>query len=83
MQPITMAGMLLCFGVLFLRYRNQKASPRRSTRKQQFRIAKLLVSALLALAAIGFALRRLDNNLAGSNPDPSTMERVVNYLSGK
>ena len=76
MQPITLAGMLLCFGVLFLKFRNQRAAKRGNPRRG-FRTAKILLSALLALMAIGFALGRVNASIDGTAPEPSFMERVV------
>ena len=80
MQPITIVGVVLCFGMLFLRYRMRALSAKRSSTRQRFKTGKLLLSALLVLMAIGFALRRLDRNLDGDNPEPSLMERIVTYL---
>lgn len=81
MQPITIVGVVLCFVVLYLRYKSQGARAGRSTGKQRLKTGKMLVSALLVLMAIGYALRRLDSNLDGENPEPSLMERVVAFLS--
>jgi len=80
MQPITLASIILCFGVLFLRYKNRQASARRSTTRQKFKMGKLLISGLLALMAVGFALQRLNHGIDGDNPEPSTLERIVEFL---
>jgi hypothetical protein len=81
MQPVTFVGALVCMGALVLRYRSQRSSGRRSTRRQQFKTAKVLVSALLVLLAINYALRRFEYNLDGAAPAPSLMERLVVFLS--
>ncbi len=81
MQPITIITTLIFFGVLFLRYKSQGPNAKRSTNKQKFKLGKLLLSGLLALMAVGFALRRLGHNMDGDNPDPSFMEQVVQYFS--
>ena len=80
MQPITIAGVVLCLGVFFLRYKNQPASARRSTGKRKLKMGKLLLSGLLALMAVGFALQRLSHSIDGDNPEPSVMERIVQFL---
>jgi hypothetical protein len=81
MQPITLLGVLLCFGVLYLRYRSQPRNTPRRTGRQKIKTAKLLAGALLAWMAIGFALQRLNANLDGADPKASLMERVVQFLS--
>lgn len=80
MQPITIAGLILFFGMLFLKYKNRPSTVKPSSTRQRFRTGKLLLSTLLVLMAIGFALRRLNHNLDGDNPEPSFIERVVSYL---
>jgi hypothetical protein len=80
MQPITIAGVILIFGMLFLKYKTRPVAAKPSSTRQRFKTGKLLLSALLVLMAIGFALRRLDRNLDGDNPEPSLMERIVVFL---
>jgi hypothetical protein len=80
MQPITIAGVILIFGMLFLKYKTRPVTAKPSSTRQRFKTGKLLLSALLVLMAIGFALRRLDRNLDGDNPEPSLMERIVVFL---
>jgi hypothetical protein len=79
MNPITIAAVLLCLGILFLRFRNQAA--KRGTKRKKFRTAKVLLSALLALMAIGFAVQRLNRSFDGGDPEPSLIERLVAHLS--
>jgi hypothetical protein len=80
MQPITIVGVILVFGMLFLKYKMRPSTVKPSSMRQRFKTGKLLLSALLVLMAIGFALRRLDRNLDGDNPEPSLMERIVVFL---
>jgi hypothetical protein len=85
MQPITLIGMLVAFGVLFLKYKAQAARgpvPRSPTRRT-FKTAKLLISALLTLLAIGFALRRQEASIDGQAPEPSFMEKLVDVVKDK
>jgi hypothetical protein len=80
MQPVTLASIILCFGVLFLRYKKQAATAQRSTTKQKFKMGKLLLSGLLALLAVGFALQRLNHNIDGEHPEPSMLEQIVTFF---
>lgn len=80
MQPITIGGAIVCLGALFLKFRTQQAA-RRGPRRQVWKTAKLLISALLVLMAVGFALRRLNANLDGTAPEPSLMEHLVDYFA--
>jgi hypothetical protein len=87
MQPVTLIGAAVCIGALIFRYKMEEARKaatgapvRTRSRKQQRETAKLLFGALIALLAIHFALKRLNENLSGSDPDPSLMERVVVFL---
>lgn len=79
-QPITLITAGIALGVLYLRYKSQTANARRSTARQKFRLGKLLISALAALMAVGFAIQRLGHNIDGDNPEPSMMERVVQWF---
>jgi hypothetical protein len=81
MQPITILGALLCFGVLYLRYRSQPKHGPRRTAKQKLKTAKILAGALLALMGIGYSLQRLDNNLDGTEHKSTLMERMVLLFS--
>jgi hypothetical protein len=79
-QPITLITAGISLGVLYLRYKSQPANARRSTIRQKFKLGKLLISALVALMAIVFAMQRLGHNIDGDNPEPSMMERIVQFL---
>jgi hypothetical protein len=81
MQPVTLVGVVVFLGALVLRYRTRPANARRSTRQQKFKTAKVLLSALLALMAIGYALQRFGQNLDGTAPEPTLVERIVEALA--
>jgi hypothetical protein len=81
MQAITVVGLALCLGVLFLRARKARKQGSRST-KQRFDTAHLLLAALLAWLVISMNLRHLDSAVSGEPQAPqSTWERVINTLS--
>ena len=89
MQPITLFGVLLCFGVLYWKYQIQRSQAISQTgtkpvrvRGQRMKTAKLLWGALLVWMAVSFALQRLNANIDGVAPPPSIWERLVNWLSG-
>jgi hypothetical protein len=81
-QPVTLLGAGLCFGVLYLRYRSQpKDGPRRSPR-QKLKTAKVLLAAVVAWLALSFTLQHMIGRLDGAaTPEPSLLERIVSYLS--
>jgi len=79
-QPITLITAGIALAVLYLRYKSQPANAQRTTTKQKLKLGKLLISALAALMAVGFAIQRLGHNIDGDNPEPSMMERVVQFL---
>ena len=81
MQLITVLGVLLFFGVLYLRYKSQpKNRPPRSAR-QKFKFGKLILAELLAWMAVGYTLQRLNENISGIQHKPSLIERVVFFFS--
>jgi len=79
-QPITLLGAGLCFGVLYLRYRSQPKDGPRRTPKQKIKTAKILFAALLAWLTLSFTLRHMIGKIDGADQEPSLMERVVSYL---
>ncbi len=81
MQPITILCVLLCFGVLYLRYQSQPKDRPPRTRQQKLKTAKILGAAILAWMSIGYALQHLNENLTGSATEASWMERAVSFLS--
>jgi hypothetical protein len=81
MQPITILGLALCLGVLYVRARKARTQPRGSLRRR-FDTAHVLVGAVLVWLVISLHLRHLDHALSGDAQAPlSTWERVVQTLS--
>jgi hypothetical protein len=80
-QPVTLLGAGLCFGVLYLRYKSQPKNRPARTSKQKLKTAKLLFAALLAWMAIGYSLKHSIGQIDGADHEPSLMERIVTYLS--
>ena len=78
---ITLLCILVCFAVLYFRYRAQRNNNQRRTTKQKIKTAKILFAALLAWLAIGYALQHLNESIDGAVHPPSLMERVVAYLA--
>jgi hypothetical protein len=77
-QPITLLGAVLCLGVLLLRYRSQPKNQKRSSLQQKLKTAKVLIAALLALAAINYTMQRMAETLDGAPAhEPSLIERAV------
>jgi len=81
MQAITVLGLTLCLGVLFLRARKARQQPRSSV-KQRFETAHLLFAALLVWLVVSMNLRHLNHALGGEPQAPrSAWERVIETLS--
>ena len=81
MQPITILGLALCLGVLYLRARKARNQPPSSLRKR-FDTAHLLIGAVLVWLVISLKLRHLDHALSGDpQTPPSTWEQIVQTLS--
>jgi hypothetical protein len=82
MQPITLLGLGLCLGVLYLRYKGQpKDRPARSP-KRKLGAVKILVAGFLAWMALSYTLQHMIRNIDGVTAhEPSLMERVVAYWS--
>jgi hypothetical protein len=82
MQPITLLGLGLCLGVLYLRYKSQPKDRPRRTSKQKFGTLKILVAGFLAWMALSYTLQHMIRNIDGvTEREPSLMERVVAYWS--
>ncbi len=80
MQVITIAGMALCFVVLYYRIRKARSGPRSSV-KRRFKTLHLLLAAVLVWLVISMHLRHLTNALSGEPQTPvSTWDRVVQTL---
>ena len=81
MQPITILGLALCLGVLYLRARAARTQPPRSM-KQRFKTAHLLWAALLAWLVISIELQHLNRSVNGEpQAPPSAWEQVIRTLS--
>jgi hypothetical protein len=79
-QPVTILGLALCLGVLFLRAREARNKPA-SSLKQRFKTAHLLVAAILVWLVISFNLQHLDQSLSGEPQAQSTWEKIVRTIS--
>lgn len=80
-QPITLLGAVICFWVLYVKYRNTPKDQRKSTLRQKIKLAKMLTGALLALIAIIYAMRGLGDSLDGKPHEPTMAERVITYFA--
>jgi hypothetical protein len=80
LNPVTIAGLILCIAMLVLKYRN-RASGKRSAKHPKFRAARVAVSALLVLMVIGFAMRQLDRTSDGTSSDSSLADRLFSLIS--
>jgi capsular polysaccharide biosynthesis protein len=80
MQPITILGLALCLGVLFLRAREARNKPA-SSPKQRFKTAHLLIGVLIVWLVISFNLQHLDKSISGEPQTQSTWEKVVRTIS--
>ncbi|HLJ48475.1 MAG TPA: hypothetical protein VKU01_20815 [Bryobacteraceae bacterium] len=81
MQLITVLGVALCFGVLYMRYQNQSRNRAQVTKPGNLRTVKILIGALLAWLTLSFTLRHMIGKLDGADHEPSSLERVVSYFS--
>jgi hypothetical protein len=79
-QPVTIVGLALCLGVLFLRSRSARKQPS-SSPKQRFKTAHLLFGALIVWLVISFNLQHLDQSLSGEPQAQTTWEKVVRTIS--
>ena len=83
MQFITLIGLAVCLGVIFLRAKAAKGRATADTRTR-LKTAKILLVALLAWLVISFKLQHLNHALSGEPVEPpTTWERVVTFLAGK
>jgi len=77
----TAITVVLCLALLYARYRLSRGLPSRPSPRRRLKMARILVSAALALAAIGYTLQRHASELDGTKYEPSQIERVVLALS--
>lgn len=82
MQPITLLGLGLFLGVLFLKYKSQPKDRPPRTGKQKRQTVKILFAAFIAWMALHYTLLHMIRNIDGvTSHEPSLMERVVSYWS--
>ena len=72
----------VCLSLLTLRFFLARDTQRR-TGRQRVKYLRILISAALALAAIGYVLQRHSHSLDGSSYEPSIIERLVMAFSSK
>jgi len=82
-QWITVFGLAVCLGMLWLRAKAAKTRPASST-KQRLTTAHALLIALAVWLVVSFNLQHLNGALGGQPADePSTWERIVRFLAGR
>jgi hypothetical protein len=83
-QLITILGLAVCLGMLFLRAKAANTRPASST-NQRLKTAHMLLIALAVWLVVSFNLQHLNGALGGGQPerDPSTWERIVRFLAGE
>ena len=82
MTGTTAVTLVVCLALLTARYLISSRLPRQPSKPQWLKMARLLISAALALAAIGYTLQRSARQLDGqTRSEPSLMERIVTALS--
>lgn len=79
---VTILGLAVCLGVLYLRARAAKTRPA-STTKQRLKTAHVLLIALAVWLVVNFNVQHLNGALGGQPAgEPSTWERIVRFLAG-
>ena len=82
MQLITILGLAVFLGMLYLRAKAARTQPASST-KQRLRTAHVLLIALAVWLVVNFNLRHLNEALGGQPVgEPSAWERIVRFLAG-
>ena len=83
MQLVTILGLAVCLGMLYLRAKAAKKLPASST-KQRLKTAHVLLIALALWLVVNFNLQHLNSALGGQAAvEPSAWERVVRFLAGR
>ena len=83
MQFITILGLAMCLGMLYLRAKAAKTQPASST-KQRLKTAHVLLIALAVWLVVNFNLQHLNRAISGQPAgEPSTWERIVRFLAGE
>jgi hypothetical protein len=81
-QLITILGLAVCLGMLYLRAKGARAR-RSSSTKQRLKTAHVLLIALAVWLVVNFNLQHLNRALGGQAADePSTWERIVRFVAG-
>ena len=79
---VTILGLAVCLGVLYLRAKAAKTSPASSTR-QRLKTAHVLLIALAVWLVVNFNLQHWNRALGGQPAgEPSAWERIVRFLAG-
>jgi hypothetical protein len=82
-QWITILGLAVCLGMLYLRAKSANKRPASSTR-QRLKTAHVLLIALAVWLVVNFNLQHLNTALGGQPAaEPSTWERIVRFLAGR
>lgn len=78
---VTILGLAVCLGMLYLRAKAAKTQPASST-KQRLKTAHVLLIALAVLLVVSFNLQHLNRALGGQPVDePSAWERIVRFVA--
>ena len=81
-QWITILGLAVFLGMLYLRAKAAKTQPA-SSAKQRFKTAPVLLIALAVWLVVNFNLQHLNRALGGQPAgELSIWERIVRYLAG-
>jgi hypothetical protein len=81
-QWITILGLAVCLGMLYVRAKAAKTRPASST-EQRVKTAHVLLAALAVWLVVNFNLQHLNRALGGQPPgEPSIWERIVRFLAG-
>jgi hypothetical protein len=81
-QGITILGLAVCLGMLYLRAKAAKTGSASST-KRRLKTAHVLLIALAVWLVVNFNLQRLNGALSGQPVgELSAWERIVRFLAG-
>lgn len=81
-QVITMIGLAVCLGMLYLRAKAANKRPATSI-KQRLKTAHILLIALAVWLVVNFNLQHLNGALGGQPAgEPSTWGRILRFLAG-
>jgi hypothetical protein len=78
---VTILGLMVFLGMLYLRAKAAKTRPASST-KQRLKTAHVLLIALAVWLVVSFNLQHLNRALGGEPAgEPSTWERIVRFVA--